>query len=844
MKTRDLMLKALIATAFTAVVSVGCTGLEPYTIDAPDDLADKIAAYKAEKEAQNVVPDDAVPIEISPAVVGQEDNNSGWWADFSQYFTIPVAKKLVLKFKNYSLGEANYQNWVLAVTNAKERGGDGYSEYFVLRSDMWKWGSGDNGSNTGVSLDMDGVAPDSDAWWENFRAKMNGADVEMTVDHASEGTAYVTAVATATDGTVITETYSQAVSFVDDINAFLVADHDHFVLESAFLSTSDYPIIPDSDPDYLVVTDYPKAVNYSENPEEMDFWGTAVVTVFFKDGSSMQVDKEAVSITEPDLTTPGNKTVVVTYSRSKKGVLTEAAAGYYNFELVADLESLQITQEPSHNTYYFYDNTGLDFRPYGIQLQATYQGGTTVDLTLDDVTVSPIALVEGEQDVTFTYKPGSKPVTATTRINLVKGGLALGVPELNSAWWTYFAPDRKVPQGESVSFEMDVYSVAASNWQAPVAILRKGDLTLGGAGEYAVVRIDNFGWGSNFVNADENKESDWNWDLFLPMLTNAHVTITATNNGDNAVIRYDVLWANGEEHYQLYKNIAINDPDDVYLSCTVDNCYAVLVPGDYSVPEPDPQDPTKIVSISAGATAKVVGGTKVVTLSPENVVVKATRANGEEITLPGGYTVSFTGDKVVYDATPGTYADAFTVTYTPAGGEPLTAQGALTIAASDQAKQAARVGADDFSNAWWSTFSKDWTVAAGESLSVGMEVHSLAQLNHQSPCTIVRKADGTEYGVVRMDHFGWLYATNTNEGLAELGWNLASNWTWDGFAANIEGSHVTVTVANSGNGKASVRYYVVYANGETHFQYYDNITVDSADVQFAFVTEASYLDFD
>ena len=185
------MLKALIATAFTAVVSVGCTGLEPYAIDAPDDLAEKIAAYKAEKEAQNVVPDDAVPIEISPEVVGQTDNNSAWWADFSQYFTIPVAKKLVLKFKNNSLGEANYQNWVLGVTNAKERGADGYSEYFVLRADMWKWGSGDNGSNTGVSLDMDGVAPDSDAWWENFRAKMNGAEVEMTVDHASEGTAYI-----------------------------------------------------------------------------------------------------------------------------------------------------------------------------------------------------------------------------------------------------------------------------------------------------------------------------------------------------------------------------------------------------------------------------------------------------------------------------------------------------------------------------------------------------------------------------------------------------------------------------------------------------------------------------
>ena len=806
MKTRDLMLKALIATAFTAVVSVGCTGLEPYAIDAPDDLAEKIAAYKAEKEAQNVVPDDAVPIEISPAVVGQEDNNSGWWADFSQYFTIPVAKKLVLKFKNYSLGEANYQNWVLAVTNAKERGGDGYAEYFVLRSDMWKWGSGDNGSNTGVSLDMDGVAPDSDAWWENFRAKMNGAEVEMTVDHASEGTAYIKAVATATDGTVITETYSQAVSFVDDINAFLVADHDHFVLESAFLSTSDYPIIPDSDPDYLVITESPKAVNYSENQEEIDWWGNSVVTVFFKDESSMTVDKEAVSITEPDLTTPGNKTVVVTYSRSKKGVLTEAAAGYYNFELVADLESLQITQAPSHNTYYFYDNTGLDFRPYGIQLQATYQGGTTVDLTLDDVTVSPIALVEGEQDVTFTYKPGSKPVTATTA-------------KASPSRWT------SIPSRNSTGRRPSPSSArATSRSAAPASMPWSASTTSAGAPPSSMPTRTRRATGTGIPSS---RCSPTPTSPSRPPTTATTPSSATTSSGPTA-----------------RSTSSCTRTSDVYLSCTVDNCYAVLVPGDYTTPDPDPEDPTKIVSLSAGATAKVVGGTKVVTLSPENVVVKATRANGEEITLPGGYTVNFTGDKVVYDATPGTYADAFTVTYTPAGGEPLTAQGALTIAASDQEKQAARVGADDFSNGWWSAFSKDWTVAAGESLSVGMEVHSLAQLNHQSPCTIVRKANGTEYGVVRMDHFGWLYATNTNEGLAELGWILASNWTWDGFAANIEGSHVTVTVANSGNGKASVRYYVVYANGETHFQYYDNITVDSADVQFAFVTEASYLDFD
>ena len=46
-----MMLKAFIALAAVAAVSVGCEGLEPYAVDAPDDLADKIAEYEAEKQA-------------------------------------------------------------------------------------------------------------------------------------------------------------------------------------------------------------------------------------------------------------------------------------------------------------------------------------------------------------------------------------------------------------------------------------------------------------------------------------------------------------------------------------------------------------------------------------------------------------------------------------------------------------------------------------------------------------------------------------------------------------------------------------------------------------------------
>ena len=70
MKTQHLMLKALCAFAAAAAVSMGCTGLEPYAVDAPADLADKIAEYQAEKQAGQS--DDYTEITITTAIAGAE----------------------------------------------------------------------------------------------------------------------------------------------------------------------------------------------------------------------------------------------------------------------------------------------------------------------------------------------------------------------------------------------------------------------------------------------------------------------------------------------------------------------------------------------------------------------------------------------------------------------------------------------------------------------------------------------------------------------------------------------------------------------------------------------------
>ncbi len=148
-------------------------------------------------------------------------------------------------------------------------------------------------------------------------------------------------------------------------------------------------------------------------------------------------------------------------------------------------------------------------------------------------------------------------------------------------------------------------------------------------------------------------------------------------------------------------------------------------------------------------------------------------------------------------------------------------------------KGVSQVGANDFSSAWWTVFSSDYPVASGSSKTITMYCYSDNLANWHSPCTILRKADKTEYGVVRMDNFGW----GTGYGTA----TSSSDWNWGIFTSGISGSKVAITVTNNGNNTADILYNVTYASGETHFQKYAGVTVDSSDLNCALVTEESYL---
>ncbi len=810
MKTRDLMLKAIFATAFTAAVTVGCTGLEPYTIDAPDDLAEKIAAYRAEKEAGKS--DDYEEIAITTAIVGAEDNTSGWWTEFSQYFNVPSGKKLFIEFENFGSGANNWNNWNVAVANGKERDADGYSEYFVLRSDAYGWGNADYAGSV-IEFDYGG----GEVNWDEFREKMQGAHVTMSIDHARAGAAYLEVHSVATDGFDIVEKYNQTVSATEDINVFLIADGSHFNMKKAWLVPSEIAEIPDFNAESISVIGYPITVPLGTE----DYWGDAVATVTFEDGFTTTGAKVDLTITEPDMTTLGMKTVAYTYNLTKLGKPGKAVLGYYNFE-VTDLASIAVTKAPVTSTYYLYDQA-MPFFTQGLEVTGTKGDGSTVVLDNAALTFDQVQPVAGTQDIEIRFSDG---ISTSFPVNVKIGTEAIGLPDYTNGWWTTFlSADKPVPAGESVTVHLFVYSDNLENWHSPCTILRKADMT-----EYGVVRMDSFGWGTGYDgNPNLVIENDWNFDTFAANQNMSAVSITVTNNGDNtADVRYNVTYANGETHFQQYSGITV-DSADLQMGIVTEESYLIVL-------ESAAVD-AKLTGIEASAEAFLIGGAKGLTLSPEGLKVNALYSDGSKLPLKTGlFTVDFADDNVFYTGTPGTVTNVATVSYTDPVGAVFTAPVNLTVKASDQAAQATPVGAEDFSNAWWTTFSNNWNVPAGTAQAVSMAVKSDNAGNWHSPCVILKKADGSEYCVVRMDNYGWGNSYDENV--------RTCDWNWDTFQANIDGSQVDITVANDGNGTASIRYHVVYANGEEHFQFYGGLAVDSADVTFAIVTEESYLIFD
>ena len=67
-------------------------------------------------------------------VLGEEDNSTGWWAAHSQDIKVPAGKTYTTRFKNFTNGANNWNNFLVVLTREDN------SEYAVLRADNYGWG--------------------------------------------------------------------------------------------------------------------------------------------------------------------------------------------------------------------------------------------------------------------------------------------------------------------------------------------------------------------------------------------------------------------------------------------------------------------------------------------------------------------------------------------------------------------------------------------------------------------------------------------------------------------------------------------------------------------------------
>lgn len=570
MKTTKLLKFALYFAILATIGLVGCEKLDLYSIDAPSDLQSRIDSIAAAKPNTG----DTTYVTITTAIVGAENNSSGWWTAFSDYFSVPTGKLLHLEFINHGTGVNNWNNWNLAVTNEiADRTAADYKEYFVLRSDAYGWGGKMANVDPRYAFDIKMIThnyPDTDGngdIWNDFRTTMQGARVSLDIDHSATGNVFVTATAVGTNGTTLVQTYQQPVSAAADLMAFLICDGSYFEMKKAYLIPSKVTVVEDVNPVSIAVTGTPAFLELGNK----NFWGDAKATVTFADGSSAQVDSADISFNViPDMTTLGVKTVVVAYSKTKQGAYCKAVTTFYKLEVTNPVVSLEVTTMPLITKYYYFSGDPILFNTTGLVVTGTYSDGTKAVIPKETLQFGKIPAASGSQNVVISYVGATKTVTTTCPLTLVKGIGQVGANDFSTAWWTAFSADYKVPSGSSKTLTMYCYSDNLANWHSPCTILRKSDKT-----ENAVVRMDSFGWGAGYGTA--TLTSDWNWDKFTSNISGSKVVITVTNNGNNtADVLYNVTYATGETHFQKYAGVTV-DSADLNCALVTEVSYLVIV---------------------------------------------------------------------------------------------------------------------------------------------------------------------------------------------------------------------------------------------------------------------------
>lgn len=228
-------------------------------------------------------------------------------------------------------------------------------------------------------------------------------------------------------------------------------------------------------------------------------------------------------------------------------------------------------------------------------------------------------------------------------------------------------------------------------------------------------------------------------------------------------------------------------------------------------------------------SAAVDGVNHTLAFDPTGMVVYATYVEGE----PGVIDNS----KLTFSRIPAT-AGKHEVTITTENGRTATvevnvAESAVKVVTPTPVS----LGAEDCSTAWWTEFTENMKIPAGETFEFNFTNYSSGVNNWNNYVLILRKADLAEYAVVRSDNYGWGngYAACTP---------IGTQGDWATWLATMNGAKVKLFVTNCNNGTADIQAIVTGTDGSVTTQSYLGInTINPSDLNVAFTVDSSHLKF-
>lgn len=383
----------------------------------------------------------------------------------------------------------------------------------------------------------------------------------------------------------------------------------------------------------------------------------------------------------------------------------------------------------------------------------------------------------------------------------------VGNTDNSSGWGEALSEAVEIPTGKTTTFEFDNYSSKANVWNNWAVCLQNDNAgAINDDVTYFCLRSDAYGWdgkisGYDYVvknistnYAGQTGESVWG-DIFKADMDGAHVYV-AISRETAGTVTVKAIAEKGSRLYAMTYNQTVDASKELYAFLIADNSHFENLKayrdncGDIS---------SIWVNTNSAVVHYFAPSATTTPLIKAAVTVGATLASGAKTLLS---SKEFTFSDV--DAN-----GKFTASYSG-----KTANGSASISKNSTTL----LGATDLSTAFNTVFSKFVQVKKGQTATCEFQLRSDNAANWHCPTANVTTNGGADSYFFRPDNWAWCGESNSGSDASKFG-TLTSNWNWDKFSDNLDGSFYTISVTNNG-GTVDVRFDLTDGAGESHFQYF------------------------